>query len=108
MTTDEQRAWLARTLLHGAVLAGLLFCAYLFVVAAPLKQSMGFDVVAYWRLDLAVLSVPALWPGAFAILAVCWPLRGRMHAAAPARQEVPVYHAADARQSRGEREPITA
>jgi len=72
MTTDEQRAWLARTLLHGAVLAGLLFCGYR---CHPRR----------------VL-----------------PLRGKVLAPAPARQGVPDYHAADARQSSGERKPVTA
>ena len=297
MTNAKRRIWLARTSWHAAVLAGLLFAAYIFVVAAPMKQSMGFDVVSYWRLDLAdpyhgtvgdlgffpyspavallfapfaalpwqafatlwygvllgalaflgrrsilvllafppvaidlyhgnihlllaaaivvgfrypaawsfvllakvtpgigllwflfrrewrslgialgataliaavtavalpaqwaewltilvtgastappapalpipiwlrlpvaavilywgakrdarwvvpvaaALSVPALWPGAFAILAACWPLRGKADASAAASQQDPDYHAADARQSRGEREPVTA
>lgn len=297
MTTGERRVWLGRTLLHAGVLAGLLFAAYIFLVAAPMKQSMGFDVVSYWRLDLAdpyhgtvgdlgffpyspavallfapfaalpwpafamlwygvllgalaflgrrstlvllafppvaidlyhgnihlllaaaivvgfrypaawsfvllakvtpgigllwflfrrewrslaiaagatvsivavtafvlptqwaewltilvtgagtpppwpalpipiwlrlpvaaaivywgakrdarwavpiaaALSVPALWPGAFAILAACWALRGKADAPASAGRQVPDYHAADARQSRGEREPVTA
>jgi hypothetical protein len=50
---SPRNAWLRRTLLHGAVLAGLIFAAYLFTVAAAQKGSMAFDVVAYWRLDLA-------------------------------------------------------
>ncbi|MEX2546496.1 MAG: glycosyltransferase family 87 protein [Chloroflexota bacterium] len=49
----RRRQWLGRTLAHGAVLIGLIFCAYLFFVAAPLKGSMAFDVVAYWRMNLA-------------------------------------------------------
>lgn len=53
MTTRERGEWLRRTLLHAAILAGLVFAAYLFFVAAPLKGSMAFDVVSYWGLDLA-------------------------------------------------------
>ena len=53
MTTAERRVWLSRTLLHAWVVVGLVFAAYLFLVAAPTKQSMAFDVVSYWRLDLA-------------------------------------------------------
>ena len=57
MSTSERaslrRAWLRRTLSHAAVLAGLIFGAYLILVAAPVKQSFGFDVVSYWALDMA-------------------------------------------------------
>ncbi len=53
MTTVARRAWLGRTLLHGGVLIGLVFAAYVLLVAAPIKASMAFDVVSYWRLDLA-------------------------------------------------------
>jgi hypothetical protein len=49
----ERAAWLRRTLFHAAVVSGLVFAAYLFLVAAPFKGSMAFDVVSYWRLDLA-------------------------------------------------------
>jgi hypothetical protein len=51
--TATRHAWLARTFKHAAVLTGLIFAVYLFFVAAPFKGSMGFDVVSYWRLDLA-------------------------------------------------------
>ena len=51
--TSERRAWLRRTLFHSAVLAGLVFAVFLVVVSAPIKGSMGFDIVSYWRLDLA-------------------------------------------------------
>ena len=51
--TAERRAWLRRTLFHSAVLAGLVFAVFLVVVSAPIKGSMGFDIVSYWRLDLA-------------------------------------------------------
>ncbi|MGI8928112.1 MAG: glycosyltransferase family 87 protein [Candidatus Limnocylindrales bacterium] len=64
---------------------------------------------ARWVVPVAAaLSVPALWPGALAILAACWPLTGKADASAAASQQDPDYHAADARQSRGEREPVTA
>jgi len=46
-------AWLRRTLFHGGVLIGLIFAAYLFLVAAPYRGSMAFDVVAYYNVDLA-------------------------------------------------------
>ncbi|MEO6350139.1 MAG: glycosyltransferase 87 family protein [Candidatus Limnocylindrales bacterium] len=67
-----------------------------------------------WAVSLAAaISVPALWPGAFAILAACWPLRRRADviamtdvASAPAAS--PDYHAADARKSRGEPRPSSA
>src|SRR6478735_10381110 len=49
----ERREWLRRTLFHAAVVSGLVFAAYLFLVAAPFKGSMAFDVVSYWRLALA-------------------------------------------------------
>ncbi|HUR16262.1 MAG TPA: glycosyltransferase family 87 protein [Candidatus Limnocylindrales bacterium] len=50
---SARRAWLRRTVSHAAVLAGLIFCAYLVFVAAPVKGSLGFDVAAYWSVDLA-------------------------------------------------------
>jgi hypothetical protein len=46
-------AWLRRTARHAAVLIGLIFAAYLFFVSAAQKGSLAFDVVSYWRLDLA-------------------------------------------------------
>lgn len=52
-TPSERTIWLRHTLFHAAVLAGLVFCAYLFLVAAPFKGSMAYDVVAYWQVDLA-------------------------------------------------------
>ena len=36
-----------------AVVVGLVFAAYLFLVSAGQKGSMAFDVVAYWQVDLA-------------------------------------------------------
>lgn len=44
---------LRRALFHGLVLAGLIFCAYLFLVAAPQKGTFAFDVAAYWSVDPA-------------------------------------------------------
>jgi hypothetical protein len=35
------------------VVAGLVFAAYIFVVSAAQKGSVGFDIVAYWSVDLA-------------------------------------------------------
>ena len=38
----------ARALRDGAIVAGLLFAAYLFVVIAPSMRTFGFDALAYW------------------------------------------------------------
>lgn len=35
----------------GAVIAGLLFMAYLFVIVAPVAGTVGFDAFAYWSVD---------------------------------------------------------
>jgi hypothetical protein len=35
----------------GAIVAGLLFAAYLFVVVAPAARTFGFDAFAYWSLN---------------------------------------------------------
>ena len=62
---------------------------------------------ARWTVPLAAaISVPALWPGAFAILAACWPLRRRAPDPVPAAEQDADYHAADARKSR--EWPVTA
>jgi hypothetical protein len=37
-----------RALRDGAVVAGLLFLVYLFVVIAPQSQTVGFDALSYW------------------------------------------------------------
>jgi hypothetical protein len=42
-----------RAVVHGLVLAGLLFAVYLFVVVAPRAGTLGFDAYAYWAVDLA-------------------------------------------------------
>jgi GNAT superfamily N-acetyltransferase len=39
---------LARAIRDGAIVAGLLFAAYLFVVIAPSARTFGFDALAYW------------------------------------------------------------
>jgi hypothetical protein len=44
---------LLRAVRDGAVVAGLLFTAYLFVVVAPRAGTFGFDAFAYWSLNLA-------------------------------------------------------
>jgi hypothetical protein len=44
---------LRRLVLHAAVVVGLVFAAYLFFVSASVKGSLGFDVVAYWTVNLA-------------------------------------------------------
>jgi hypothetical protein len=53
MANPSRGAWLRRVAFHSAVLAGLVFAAYLFLVSAGQKGSMAFDVVAYWTVDLA-------------------------------------------------------
>jgi len=42
---------LARALRDGAIVAGLLFAAYLFAVVAPQVRTFGFDAYAYWSLN---------------------------------------------------------
>jgi len=41
-----------RAVVHGLVVAGLLFAAYLFLVVAPRAGTVGFDAYAYWAVDL--------------------------------------------------------
>ncbi len=41
----------ARALRDGAILAGLLFAAYLFIVVAPASGTFGFDAFAYWAVN---------------------------------------------------------
>jgi Glycosyltransferase family 87 len=36
----------------GAVVAGLLFAAYLFAIVAPSTKTVGFDAYSYWSVDL--------------------------------------------------------
>jgi hypothetical protein len=40
-----------RAVRDGAVIAGLLFTAYLFVIVAPTAGTVGFDAFAYWTVD---------------------------------------------------------
>lgn len=60
MTRSVAACWLAgrqflasrsRALRHGLILAGLLFAAYLFAIAAPKMGSVGADAFAYWSVD---------------------------------------------------------
>jgi hypothetical protein len=47
-----------RALRDGAVVAGLVFGAYLIFVAAPNRGTLAVDALAYWRVDLDSLYVP--------------------------------------------------
>jgi hypothetical protein len=42
-----------RAVRDGAIVAGLLFAVYLFLVVAPGARTFGFDAYAYWSLNLA-------------------------------------------------------
>ena len=42
---------LRRALRDGAVIAGLLFTAYLFIIVAPQQGTVGFDAFAYWNVN---------------------------------------------------------
>lgn len=42
-----------RVLMHAAVVVGLVFAGYIFFVSSGVKGSLGFDVVAYWTVNLA-------------------------------------------------------
>jgi Protein of unknown function (DUF2029). len=53
VASAEYRAWLARALFHGLVLAGLVFSAYLLLVAAPTKGTFAIDTLCYWGVNLA-------------------------------------------------------
>jgi Glycosyltransferase family 87 len=43
----------ARALRDGAVVAGLLFLAYLFLIVAPVAGTFGYDAFAYWAVNPA-------------------------------------------------------
>jgi Glycosyltransferase family 87 len=59
------RGWI-RPIIHGAVIAGLLFAAYLFAVVGPAVGTFGFDAFAYWAVDIAnPYVVPVGGLGAF-------------------------------------------
>jgi hypothetical protein len=51
-TRRVRPAWL-RAVRDGAIVAGLLFAIYLFVVVAPAAGTFGFDAFAYWSVNPA-------------------------------------------------------
>jgi hypothetical protein len=51
VTTTPTRRSALRALRDGAVVAGLLFATYLFLVVAPSVGTFGFDAFAYWAVD---------------------------------------------------------
>jgi hypothetical protein len=53
VTIPPGNANLRRAVRDGAVIAGLLFTAYLFVIVAPQAGTVGFDAFAYWNVDAA-------------------------------------------------------
>ena len=52
-TTSARRSPLLRALRDGAVVAGLIFTAYLFLILAPSVGTFGFDAFAYWGVNPA-------------------------------------------------------
>jgi hypothetical protein len=66
---SSRRFGYRRAIQDGAILAGLLFAAYLFLVLAPSARTVGLDAYAYWSLDIHDLYGRAqgavLGPGAF-------------------------------------------
>jgi hypothetical protein len=53
MASVHYQGWLRRTVLHALVLIGLVFSAYLVLVAAPGKGTFAIDTLCYWGVDLA-------------------------------------------------------
>lgn len=53
MTHASRMSPLRRAVIDGAIIAGLLFAAYLFIVVAPAAGTFGFDAYAYWRVESA-------------------------------------------------------
>jgi hypothetical protein len=53
VTTTSARPPAIRALRDGAVVAGLLFMAYLFLIVAPAVGTVGFDAFAYWNVNPA-------------------------------------------------------
>ena len=51
VTTSTASRPAVRALRDGAILAGLGFGAYLFIVVAPTVGTFGFDAYAYWSVD---------------------------------------------------------
>ena len=57
---------LRRAIRDGAVIAGLLFAAYVFVIVAPVAGTVGYDAFAYWNVNPAdPYVVPVGGLGAF-------------------------------------------
>jgi Glycosyltransferase family 87 len=52
-TTPTRSRALRRAVRDGAVVAGLLFLAYLFAIVAPKAGTVGFDAFAYWNVNAA-------------------------------------------------------
>lgn len=52
-TTTARRSPALRALRDGAVVAGLIFTAYLFLILAPSVGTFGFDAFAYWAVNPA-------------------------------------------------------
>ena len=66
MTAARTRNPIRRAARDGAILVGLLFGAYLFLVVAPSVGTVGFDAFAYWNVDPAdPYQVPVGALGAF-------------------------------------------
>lgn len=53
MSTTPRLTPVRRAVRDGAVVAGLLFTAYLFLVVAPSAGTVGFDAFAYWSVNAA-------------------------------------------------------
>lgn len=53
MSTTTGARTARRALRDGAIVAGLLFAAYLFLVVAPQQGTVGFDAFGYWSVDPA-------------------------------------------------------
>ena len=62
---ELQPTW-RMSLWHGAIIAGLLFLAYIFLVVAPREGIFGMDAWAYWNVEQPdVYAVPLSGFGAF-------------------------------------------
>ncbi len=53
MTTTVASRPMRRAVRDGAVVAGLLFLGYLFIVVAPQQGTVGYDAFAYWNVNAA-------------------------------------------------------
>jgi hypothetical protein len=56
----DRRVTHRRAVRDGAIIAGLLFAAYLFIVVAPQQRTVGFDAFGYWSVDPAHPYVTAV------------------------------------------------